>query len=307
MSISIKPVKRAGARIVVAFAGVSGSGKTYTALQFACGLAGGDPSKVGMLDTENRRGMLYADVLSSPFLYAPIEPPFSPARMIDAIDEFAKAGIEVLVVDSVSHEYEGTGGILEMQAKMPRGPKGWQIVKDKHKRFVNRLLQAPFHVVVCVRAREKTDFTDAANPKSKGIEPIQEKNFMFEMTASLLLDAEGTTQRPIKLPAALRPHLGRRKGYITQDDGKAVAAWVSSGTPVDDELEACLARLRLATEGGETALREAWAEVPKAIRDKLGGACPDDIKQAAAAYDELEAEAEAGGETSDITKKVLAQ
>lgn len=305
MAIKIEQVERAGARVVVAFAGVSGSGKTYTALQFACGLAGGDPAKVGMLDTENRRGRLYADVLPGPFAYGELEPPFSPDRYIAAIDEFAKTGIEVLVVDSVTHEYEGTGGILEIQSKYPRGPKGWAIVKEKHKRFVNRLLQAPFHVVVCVRAREKTDFSDPSAPRSRGVEPIQEKNFLFEMTASLLLSDEGTRQQPIKVPAALREHLGRGEGYITQDDGAAVAKWIASGAPVDQAVETWVARLKMSTSHGEDALRQAWEETPADIREKLGGRCPDEIKAAAQAYDAAELEAQSGGEASATTRQIL--
>lgn len=306
MAFKIESVERAGTRLVIAFAGPSGAGKTYTALKFAEGLAGGDATKVGFLDTENGRGRLYADILNKPFQYMEFDPPFTPDRFVEALDYWAQAKkkIEVLVIDSVSHEYEGTGGILEMQSGYSKGVKGWQVVKNKHKRFVNRMLQAPFHIVCCVRAREKMDFTDANNPKKKGIEPIQEKNFMYEMTASLLLESEGHAQKPIKLPAALRGSLGRERGYITPEDGEAVRLWVEGGTPVDPEVDQALGRLRMATEGGEVSLREEWAKIPKKIRARIGTSCPPELKDAAASYDAIKREQSANGEQSEASRAI---
>ena len=108
--IQIRKAKREGARLVLGLAGISGTGKTYTALQLAWGLANYDASKVGFLDTENRRGSLYSDALRDgsgvvhEFWIGDLEPPFSPQRYIDAILEFQKHGVEVLVIDSVTHE-----------------------------------------------------------------------------------------------------------------------------------------------------------------------------------------------------------
>jgi len=58
-----REARREGAKVVIALAGTSGSGKTYTAIILAYGLAGYDASKVGFLDTENKRGSLYSDIL----------------------------------------------------------------------------------------------------------------------------------------------------------------------------------------------------------------------------------------------------
>ena len=79
-TIQIRPVQRTAAKLVIGLAGRSSSGKTYSALQLAYGLADGDVSKIGFLDTENGRGALYDSVLGEKFMYAELEPPFSPAR-----------------------------------------------------------------------------------------------------------------------------------------------------------------------------------------------------------------------------------
>lgn len=239
-TINIKPAQRAGARLVICVAGPSGSGKTMTALLLAYGLAGGDGSKIGLLDTENKRGSLYADAHTyrivqqqlglkappDPFLVGDLEPPFSPRRYIDAIMEFQRAGVKVLVIDSVSHEWEGTGGAQEI-ANPPganlRIPK-WNVAKSEHKAFVNALLQCDMDIIVCTRAREKVRIEKVNGDTvvtPLGMLPICEKNFMFEMTASLMLWDAGKSQDVMKCPDELRAILGRGDGYITAADGVA--------------------------------------------------------------------------------------
>src|ERR1700691_5669142 len=119
--LQIRKAEREGSRLVFAFAGWTGKGKTYTAIQFGYGLAGYDATKLGFLDAENRRGSLCADILEQAtrptnerFLIADLQPPFSPARYAMGIEEFQAAGVEVLIVDSVTHEWEGLGGCQEI-------------------------------------------------------------------------------------------------------------------------------------------------------------------------------------------------
>jgi hypothetical protein len=283
--IQIRKAQREGARLVVMIAGVSGSGKTFTALELAHGLAGGDPEKVGFLDTENKRGSLYADKFPG-FLIGDLYAPFSPQRYIDAVLEFQKAGVEVLVVDSFSHEWEGIGGCLEIRAQN-RGPQGDKIAKEGHKRLMNVLLSCNMHIILCLRAREKVDFADPKNPVSLGIQPITEKNVMFEATASLMMWDEGKAQSVVKCPDALRTILGREKGYITRKDGEALRAWVGGAQQLDPELERHRNELRTVTQSGSEALRKAWAALPKDARTRLGAQFLEELKTSAAAFDGL--------------------
>lgn len=278
--LKIQPAARQGVRLVLALAGTSGSGKTYTALQLAEGLAGGDPGKVGLLDTENGRGGLYADILSGPFLMAQLDAPFSPARYSQAIAEFEAAGVEVLVIDSVTHEWEGLGGCTDIaESNAMRGRANWAKAKREHNAFVARLLASDMHIIVCVRAREKVRMEGSGSNMQViplGIQPVQEKNFMFEMTASLLMFDEGQSQDVMKCPADLKGALGRGKGYLTPEDGAAVRAWVEGGTPVDREAKKYLDRLRGVTEKGVQYIRDAWGKCPQRVQDALG---PDTLEQ----------------------------
>ena len=75
--LNIRPAVRGGSKVILGIAGPSGSGKTYTALQIARGMVS-DSSKIGFLDTENKRGSLYADILDGKFMIADLYAPFSP-------------------------------------------------------------------------------------------------------------------------------------------------------------------------------------------------------------------------------------
>lgn len=299
--INIRKATRNAARLVFGFAGLSGGGKTRTALEFAYGLAGYDLSKVGMIDAENKRGSLYADIFEDhpthptreQFLIGDLEPPFSPDRYIQAIKEFAAAGVEVLVIDSATHEWEGTGGCEEIaEANKIKGQPNWGLGKKEHKRFMNACLQSDMHIIMCFRAREKVRYEKDAQGKQVvtqlGILPVTEKNVMFEMTASIMFFDSGKYREPMKCPEALVPMVAHQNEYITAADGFAVRQWVEGGAKVDRELEQARAQLLTITEQGMDALAKAWKALPQKIKQGLapdGKGCPDDLKQSAMAFD----------------------
>lgn len=315
--INIQPVQREGARLLIVLCGVSGSGKTKTAIELAYGMTNGDGTKIGFLDTENGRGKLYADEVPTPYLYGELKPPFSPVRYVQAIDEFAKTGVEVLIVDSGSHEYEGIGGVQDIaEAGNPRMPN-WNKAKSAHKSFMSAVLSSPFHIILCLRAREK------AKPEKQwiegkektvyvdlGLQPITEKNVVFEATASLMLHSEGTKQESIKVPGPLRAILGRGEGYITQADGKAIRAWVDGAKQLDPKVEHHRGLLQMAAEKGMAELQSAWKATPAAIKHAIGPhGCPDELKASAVAFDQARREAEeaAAGTENDPTVDALNQ
>jgi hypothetical protein len=189
------------------------------------------------------------------------------------------------VIDSGSHEWEGQGGCEEIASQASNKAIGWQTAKKQHKAFVNTLLQCNMHIIVCLRAREKVDFTNMSKPVSLGIQPICEKNLMFEMTASLLMENCGQTQVPLKVPADLIPHLGRGTGYIGEADGRAIRAWVDGAKTLDPDVERARNTLQAVTLKGTKALGEAWKATPAAIQKKLGADFLATVKKAAADHE----------------------
>lgn len=284
MSFEVRKAQRQGARLLIQLSGVSGSGKTFTALQLAYGLAGQDANKVVMIDTENRRGSLYANALPQPFNIIDFYAPFSPGRYIQAIEAAVNAGAEVIVIDSVTHEWESEGG-CEFIANQTRFPD-WKRAKAEHKRFMTYMLQSPAHIIACTRAREKVDFSDPKNPIKLGIQPIQEKNFSYEATVSLLMHDQGIRQDVLKCPAELQAVLGRSDGYIGAKDGLALRQWVDGGAAVDPAIEHHRGLLLNATERGLKALGNAWASAPVSVQKALGESFKEQLKASAKAYDE---------------------
>lgn len=269
--LNIRKAVRSGSRVVIGIAGQSGEGKTYTALKIARGMVD-KPEEIGFLDTENRRGSLYADILDGQFLIGDLYAPFSPQRYADAIKEFQDAGVKVLVIDSGSHEHEGEGGLEDIaNAPLLAGKRmaDWKKAKSEHKKFMNAMLQSDMHIILCLRAREKTDFKNPKQPVSLGIQPICEKNVLFEMTASMMMFNQGQNQQFIKMPEALRPIFGNGNGYLNESHGKALIDWVNSGEKIDTELESHKNKMQFAASSGTESLKQAWQSMSQSMQQKM--------------------------------------
>lgn len=285
--LNIRPAVRGGFKVILALAGPQGCGKTYTALKIGRGMVS-KPSELGLLDTESKRGSLYADILDGQFLIADLVPPFSPSRYAQAIKEFQEAGVKVLVIDSGSHEWEGEGGCDDIaNAPLAAGRKmaNWVGAKREHKGFMNTLLHCDMNIIVCLRAREKTDFKDPAKPVSLGIQPICEKNFMFEVTASLLMENEGKTQQFLKMPYYFKEAFGSGTGYLGEETGRKIIEWINTGEKEDPEITKIKSEMLMACEQGTDAVVAIWDKLTKAQKKQLE-AHKNICKVAAQAYED---------------------
>jgi hypothetical protein len=274
--------------MIMSLAGPSGCGKTYSALLLAAGLVG-PKGRVGMLDTENGRGEMYADspgiVQAFPdgFDRTPMDAPFSPSRYTDAIKSAEKAGIAALVIDSGSHEWEGEGGCSDIAEKQKlRNMPNWAKAKMEHKRFLNNCLSSSMHIVFCLRAREKTKIMKVNGKEefiAMGMQPIAEKNFVFEMLLSLLLDETTHFASAVKLPQPLA-HLFPKDHLITKADGEAIRLWNESGGNADP-MEGVKKRARAAAEDGLAHYSEFFAGCTAAERKHLAATTHDANKETA--------------------------
>lgn len=293
--LNIRPAVREGARLVIGIAGVSGSGKTFTALQLAWGMAKGDSSKVGLLDTENKRGSLYSDILvgkdgkANQFMIGDLYSPFSPQRYSQAIKEFQESGVEVLVIDSGSHEWEGEGGCEDISDDGGK-TANWKKAKREHKRFMNTLLTCDMHIILCLRAREKVKMEKNQNgkiePQSIGIQPICEKNTLFEMTSSFMIHDQGSFREILKCPADLQPILGKQDGYLGAREGLMLRNWVDGGAKLDPEIERARNTILSHTSEGLAKIEEIWGSLTAKIKKALGQQFIDMARSSAKEFDD---------------------
>lgn len=292
MAFEIKKAVRHKVNLIMSISGVSGAGKTYSAMLLAAGLAG-PGGKVGMIDTENGRGVMYADspgiVAALPQGYDILElaPPFSPQRYIEAIDAFERAGYSVVVIDSGSHEWEGAGGCTDM-AEADRGR--WNKAKLANKRYVNRLLNSNMHIVVCLRAREKSKIIDKKDsPDGRehiiplGVQPIAEKNFVFEMMASWMVEEGTHVAVPLKLPEQFQAMFSQPR-MLTKADGERIRLWNEGGSEIDPQ-EKLRRQARAAADEGMESYKAFFETLTKDQARALAGGPHEENKRIAAAVD----------------------
>lgn len=242
--------------LLIGIAGASGSGKTMSALRMATGLAQGEP--IYFIDTEAKRGLHYAQEFK--FKHLDMRPPFTPEAFAGAINTAEQAGAKVIIIDSMSDEYEGMGGLQEMHddevARLARKPfdqlqgwevdkfnaPAWKVPKTRHKtRLISHLRQVRAYVIFCLRAEEKIKFVKVYDEKagreknaieSAGWMPICEKRFMYDLTMSftvtpdapgipLIRDGEAVYGKLQKQHLAYFPE-GKQ---VTENAGQQLRAW----------------------------------------------------------------------------------
>ena len=173
-------------KLKMAVQGPSGSGKTWGALALAKNLW--PEAKICAIDTENESASLYADKFT--FDTIPLGPPFTTARYVECIDASVKAGYGVLIIDTITAQWDGSGGILQRKNEMDmRGGNSftnWSSFTPEHEAFKQIMLQAPIHVIATMRSKQ--DYILQANdkgkqmPKKVGMAPIQRDQIDYEFT-----------------------------------------------------------------------------------------------------------------------------
>lgn len=281
-----KPAEREAVNLIAGLVGPSSSGKTYTALELATGIqsvVGGD---IDLIDTEHGRALFYADTFR--FNHVPFDAPFASLDYLDAIQQSAKRGAKVIIVDSMSHEHESAGGMLDYQeAELTRmagqdyGKRermqmlAWAKPKAARRKLLQGLTQVDAHLILCFRAKNSSK--PGTNEQGKkvvipmGFVPIAGEEFVFEAALSMLFHPNSggaPTWAPdlpgeriaVKLPQQfgwLRDH----RGPVDRSVGARLAQWAVGGekkTPTprpDDGLTHPAASIEARADKFEAALR----------------------------------------------------
>lgn len=245
-----KPAVRERTPLLIAIVSPSGAGKTYSALRLATGIqriVGGD---IGFGDTEARRALQYADKFK--FRHLDFRAPFSPPDYLDMINHFVSRGVRTVIVDSASHEHEGTGGVLEMhEAELDRlagsdwkkrkacSMLAWSKPKQQRRALINAILQMPVNFIFCFRAKEKIKPVKGDEPIDLGFQAISGDEWIYEMTIKLMLmpGSDGVptwiSDKPgeklaMKIPEQFRSFFDRKNPQqLSEDLGEKLARWAA--------------------------------------------------------------------------------
>lgn len=293
--------------LLVGIVGPSSSGKTFSALRLATGFQRVNPGEIFVIDTEAGRALQYADDFK--FVHVPFGAPFGPLDYLDVIKYCIDNGATNIVIDSMSHEHEGPGGVLEIQAAefVRLGPKlqglSWNKPKSEHRRLINTILQFNCNFIFCFRAKEKLDW-DAKPPKPLGFMAIGGGEWMYEMTAQCLLlpmargvpawqSAMAGEKETIKLPKQFEQTFAASP-QLTEDIGESMAKWAAGTSQIQKKTAAQLiAEYASCSEPSELrrleeARKVSWASIPKEDKPSVKAAseqCAKRIEDAAKALE----------------------
>jgi hypothetical protein len=233
-ALQFRPATRSRRRPLIGLYGLSGSGKTLSALLLARGLVG-PTGKIAMIDTESGRGSDYVDVIPGGYDVLDLGEPFSPAHYIEAIDALVRAKPDVGVIDSVSHEWEGTGGVTEMAAEIEikSGKSGlhcWKEPKMQHARMMLKLLRTPMPVICCLRAKRKSRQVKDGKSRTQIVKdefatPKQDGDFIFEMTVHAEIMLTDHTLRVTKTGHPDLAQIFKTGEVVTIETGQRLADW----------------------------------------------------------------------------------
>lgn len=226
----LRKAARQKSKLRIGMSGPSGSGKTYSALILAKSIAS-SMDKVAIIDTENGSADLYSHL--GEFNVLPLQAPYTPERYIEAIKECDTAGMEVLIIDSTSHEWDGKGGCLEINDLIAKTRfKGntwaaWSETTPRHQKFIEAITTSRMHIITTARAKTDMIQTDDKKIKKVGMKEIQREGFEYELTLNFTLDRDGHYATASKDRTGL--FIDKDPFVIDESVGKELRAWSESG------------------------------------------------------------------------------
>ncbi len=232
--MNLRKSNRSQARIRIGVQGVSGSGKTYSSLLLAFGLCN-DWSKIAVIDTENQSADLYSHL--GEYNVVTLLPPYNPERYIEAIQLCESSGIEVIIIDSLSHEWEGEGGILEIHASMAGNSfTNWSKLTPRHNMLIQKILASKSHVIATVRSKQDYVITDKSGksvPEKVGMKGVQRDGLEYDFTIMFELDIYHNAQVSKDRTQLFKVNTPIK---IDQNTGKMINEWCNKGNTVDESL-----------------------------------------------------------------------
>ena len=270
----------------VLLGGSSGSGKTYSALRLATGLAKKCGSGIAAIDTEAGRIRYYANEFD--FSDMQLTEPFTPEKYIEAINEAVSSGFKVLIIDSISHEWNYC---VDIHDKMPGNSwTNWSKVTPRHDAFMEKILQAPIHIIATVRGKDEyvlEEKNGKQTPKKVGLGFKQRDGVEYNYTATFNIAQDTHIAEATKDNTHI---FEGRYEVLTEKDGEALYDWANTGENFAFNIsKAQQDIINLATELGGSK----DPDVTKATIDILGEAnpknCTDEVllKQSLAALNSL--------------------
>lgn len=239
--MKLQKAERHQVKLRIGLSGPSGFGKTYSSLLLAYGITG-DWNKIAIIDTENRSASLYSHLGN--FNVLSLDEPYSPERYLEAITLCEDSDIELIIVDSISHEWQGKGGILEIHEQLGGRFQDWARVTPRHNSFVDAIIQSKCHVITTSRRKVDYSLDKDGEGKTKvmklGTKEITREGFEYELTVNFELLNDKHLLSASKDRTGL--FSGKPEFIINSNTGKKLIEWCNQGISIEKikiEITAC--------------------------------------------------------------------
>lgn len=231
--MQLQQTQRHNVKLRLGISASSGFGKTYSALQLAYGMTG-DWSKIAVIDTENSSASLYSNLGN--FNVLNLSAPYTPERYIEAIELCERAQMEVIIIDSITHEWQGDGGCLQIHEQLGGRFQDWAKVKPRHQKFIDHILQSNCHIITTTRRKTDYSLDVSNNGRSKvvkhGTKEITSEGFEYELSVNFELINENHFCKVSKDRTSL--FQGKPEFIINAETGKQLKAWCNQGISLED-------------------------------------------------------------------------
>jgi hypothetical protein len=225
--MNLQKASRKRSKIKMSCTGPSGAGKTMSSLLIAFGLTG-DWSKVAVIDTENHSAELYAHL--GAYNVLPLNAPHTPEKYIEAIDVCTTAGMEVIIIDSLTHEWEN---LLEYHSSLQGNSfTNWGKVTPRHNDFVQKILQSPCHVIATMRTKQDYVLSEKNGkmvPEKVGLKTVQRDNMDYEFTLVFDIDIKNNATASKDRTGLFA---GKPEQKLSIQTGKLIQQWCNEGADV---------------------------------------------------------------------------
>lgn len=234
--MKLDKAKRNQVKLRVGISSPSGFGKTYSSLLLAYGMVK-DWSKVAVIDTENSSAVLYSHL--GDFNVLQLNPPYSPERYIEAIEVCEKAGMEVIIIDSITHEWQGKGGCLQIHENLGGRFQDWSKITPRHQAFIDAILQSKCHIITTTRRKVDYSMDKVSNGRTKvikhGTKEITREGFEYELTINFELINKYHLARASKDRTGL--FMNKPEFVINSSTGVKLIHWCNNGTSLKEVKE----------------------------------------------------------------------
>lgn len=239
--MKLQQAKRHQVKLRIGLSGPSGFGKSYSALLLAYGMTN-DWKKIALIDTENNSASLYSHL--GDFNVLSLEEPFTPERYIKAIQVCEQADMSVIIIDSISHEWQSKGGCLEIQEQLGGRFQDWAKVTPRHNAFIDAIILSKCHVITTSRRKVDYSIDKGSDGKTKvsklGMKEITREGFEYELTVNFEFLNDNHLVSTSKDRTGL--FAGKPEFIINSSTGKKLMDWCNEGISIEEitnEINSC--------------------------------------------------------------------